>query len=128
MDLDIADVSPQPSTEQLDEGFTATDYLNVQENLKLAVEEPIPESPKEHQQLKATITDTTTTTTTLPPPQVPLQSTTEAMMPPPLPPAGPSGASGAPRASGSAQMPPSLPPPSSTNQESPSKGSAAPSP
>nr|GEY90617.1 hypothetical protein [Tanacetum cinerariifolium] len=47
--------------------------------------------------------------------------------PPPLPsPAGPSGASRAPRASGSAQMPPSPPPPSSTNQESPSKDSAAP--
>nr|GFB43783.1 hypothetical protein [Tanacetum cinerariifolium] len=48
--------------------------------------------------------------------------------PPPPSPAGPSGASRAPRASGSAQMPPSPPPPSSTNQESPSKGSAAPSP
>nr|GFB43516.1 hypothetical protein [Tanacetum cinerariifolium] len=46
--------------------------------------------------------------------------------PPPLLPAGPSEASGAPRATGSAQMPPSPPPPSSTNQESPSKGSAAP--
>nr|GEU44164.1 RNA-directed DNA polymerase, eukaryota, reverse transcriptase zinc-binding domain protein [Tanacetum cinerariifolium] len=39
MDLDIANVSPQPSTEQLDEGFTATVYLNVQENFNLAVEE-----------------------------------------------------------------------------------------
>nr|GEV43192.1 hypothetical protein [Tanacetum cinerariifolium] len=29
MDLDVADVSPQPSTEQLDEGFTATVYPNV---------------------------------------------------------------------------------------------------
>nr|GFA02774.1 hypothetical protein [Tanacetum cinerariifolium] len=55
MDLDVADVSPQSSTE--------------------------PESPKEHQQLKATTTDTTTTTTTtLPPPQALQQSTTEAMM------------------------------------------------
>nr|GEZ92903.1 hypothetical protein [Tanacetum cinerariifolium] len=81
MDLDVANVSPQPSTEQLDEGFTATVYLNVQENLKLAIKEPVlPESPKEHQQLKATTTDTTTTTTTLPPPQAPQQSTTEAMM------------------------------------------------
>nr|GEX87227.1 hypothetical protein [Tanacetum cinerariifolium] len=44
----------------------------------------------------------------------------------PPPPAGLSRASGAPRASGSAQMPPSPPLPSSTNQESPSKGSAAP--
>nr|GEZ12691.1 E-beta-farnesene synthase [Tanacetum cinerariifolium] len=41
MDLDVSNVSPQPSTEQLDEGFTATVYLNVQENLKLAVEEPV---------------------------------------------------------------------------------------
>nr|GEU76265.1 reverse transcriptase domain-containing protein [Tanacetum cinerariifolium] len=39
-----------------------------------------PESPKEHQQFKATITDSTTTTTTLPPPQAQQQSTTEAMM------------------------------------------------
>nr|GEY89715.1 retrovirus-related Pol polyprotein from transposon TNT 1-94 [Tanacetum cinerariifolium] len=60
MDLDVADVSPQPSTEQLDEG---------------------PESPKVHQQFKATTTDTTTTTaTTLPPPQAQQQSTAEAMM------------------------------------------------
>nr|GFC92222.1 hypothetical protein [Tanacetum cinerariifolium] len=36
MDLDVTNVSPQPSTEQLDEGFTATVYPNVQENLKLA--------------------------------------------------------------------------------------------
>nr|GEZ92104.1 integrase, catalytic region, zinc finger, CCHC-type, peptidase aspartic, catalytic [Tanacetum cinerariifolium] len=41
MDLDVADVSPQPSMEQLDEGFTATVYQNVQENLKLVVEEPV---------------------------------------------------------------------------------------
>nr|GEU70988.1 histone deacetylase 14 [Tanacetum cinerariifolium] len=310
MDLDVADVSPQPSTKQLNEGFTETAYLKVQENLKLSVEEQVlleepasssgtlsslqhlsrdfsfgdqffndkpsdadknaetkvesmvnvtiqqslslislmtspiidltlrPESPMEHQQLKATTTNTTTTTTTFPPPQAPQQSTTEAMMvkrigipqqviiavskvvtnavdwamqaplcnrfrdlpeadikeilhqrmwesdsykshedhmhlfealeksmnrdhseelaqdlaearkkkkkscespktppgspshqpphPPPL--AGPSGASRAPRASGSAQVSPSLPPPSSTNQESSSKGSAAPSP
>nr|GFC53271.1 hypothetical protein [Tanacetum cinerariifolium] len=141
MDLDVADVSPQPSTEQMDEGFTATAYLKVQENLKLTVKEQVlleepasssgtlsslqhlskdlifgdlffsdkpleakndkattkievesmvsvtiqqdmssippmtspiidltsrPESPKVHQQLKATATDTTTTT--LPPP------------------------------------------------------------
>nr|GEX27649.1 retrovirus-related Pol polyprotein from transposon TNT 1-94 [Tanacetum cinerariifolium] len=154
MDLDVADVSPQPSMEQLDEGFTATAYSKVQESLKLAVEEHVlfeehasssgtlsslqhlskdisfrdlffsdrpsdadknaetqvesmvnvliqqamslislmtspiidlssrPESPKEHQQLKATTTDTmtTTTTTTLPPPPAQQQSTAEAMM------------------------------------------------
>nr|GEV76288.1 E-beta-farnesene synthase [Tanacetum cinerariifolium] len=116
MDLDVADVSPQPSTEKLDEGFTLTAYPKVQENLKLAVEEQVlledtasssgtlfsmqhltmssislmtspiidltsrPESPKVHQQFKATTIDTTTTTTTLPPPQAPQQSITEAMM------------------------------------------------
>nr|GEZ74201.1 hypothetical protein [Tanacetum cinerariifolium] len=48
--------------------------------------------------------------------------------PPPPPPAGLSKALRAPGASGLAQVPPSPPPPSSTNQESPSKGSAAPSP
>nr|GEX40871.1 histone deacetylase 14 [Tanacetum cinerariifolium] len=272
MDLDVADVSPQPSSEQLDEGFTATIYPNVKENLKLTVEEPVlleePASSSgtlsslqhlsrdfsfgdqffsdkhsdadknaktevesmmnEHQQLKATTTDTTTTTTTTLPPQAPQQSTTETMMmkrigklehimagliqvnkdmeerldshgdlpeadmkeilhqrmwefdsykshedhmqlfealeksmnrdhskelaqdlaearkkrkksrespktPPgspshPPPPAGPSGALGAHRASGSAEMPPSPPPPSFTNQESSSKGFAAPSP
>nr|GEW75981.1 hypothetical protein [Tanacetum cinerariifolium] len=41
MDLDVADVSPQPSTEQLVVGFTATVYPNVQENLKLAIDEPV---------------------------------------------------------------------------------------
>nr|GEW98528.1 hypothetical protein [Tanacetum cinerariifolium] len=46
--------------------------------------------------------------------------------PPPPPPAGPSGASGALGASRSSQVPPP-PPPLSTNQESQSKGSAAPS-
>nr|GFB06379.1 hypothetical protein [Tanacetum cinerariifolium] len=45
--------------------------------------------------------------------------------PPPPPPAGPFGALGAFGASRSSQVP--LPPPSSTNQESPSKGSVAPS-
>nr|GFB25335.1 hypothetical protein [Tanacetum cinerariifolium] len=39
MDIDAANVPPQPSMEQLYEGFTATVYPNVQENLKLAVEE-----------------------------------------------------------------------------------------
>nr|GEZ14016.1 copia protein [Tanacetum cinerariifolium] len=145
-------------------------HINIRHHFIREQVERDPESPKEHQQLKATTTDATTIiTTTLPPPQAPQQSTTEAMMvkrialeksmnrdhseelvqdlaearkkkkksrestktpsgspshqpPPPLPPAG------APRAFGSAQMPPSPPPPSSTNQESPSKGSAAPSP
>nr|GFA11507.1 hypothetical protein [Tanacetum cinerariifolium] len=41
MDLNVVDVSPQPSMEQLDQGFTATAYPKVQENLKLAVEEHV---------------------------------------------------------------------------------------
>nr|GEX11410.1 hypothetical protein [Tanacetum cinerariifolium] len=153
MDIDVTNVSLQPSTEQLYERFTATIYSNVQKNLKFVVEEPVlleepaslsgtlsslqhlsrdftfgdqflcdkpsdadksaetevesivnvpiqqvmssislmpspiidltsrPESPTKHPQLKATtINTTTTTTTTLPPLQAPQQSTTEAMM------------------------------------------------
>nr|GEW46024.1 hypothetical protein [Tanacetum cinerariifolium] len=41
MDLDVADVSTQPHPEQMDEGFTATAYPKVQENLKLMVEEQV---------------------------------------------------------------------------------------
>nr|GEW60880.1 retrovirus-related Pol polyprotein from transposon TNT 1-94 [Tanacetum cinerariifolium] len=117
----IADVSPQPSTEQLDEGFTATAYpkdisfrdqyfsdkpLDADQNADTKVKSMVNvliqqalssislmkspiidltsrlESPKVHQQFKATITETTTTTTTttLPPPQAQQQSTAEAMM------------------------------------------------
>nr|GEV38178.1 hypothetical protein [Tanacetum cinerariifolium] len=41
MDLDVADISPQPFMEQLDEGFIAMAYPKVQESLKLAVEEHV---------------------------------------------------------------------------------------
>nr|GEW24817.1 hypothetical protein [Tanacetum cinerariifolium] len=41
MDLEATDVSAQLHPEQMDEGFTATTYLNVQENLKLTVEEHV---------------------------------------------------------------------------------------
>nr|GEV43294.1 hypothetical protein [Tanacetum cinerariifolium] len=41
IDLDVVDVSPPPSTEQMDEGFTAMAYPKVQENLKLTVEEQV---------------------------------------------------------------------------------------
>nr|GEX28661.1 histone deacetylase 14 [Tanacetum cinerariifolium] len=41
IDLDAADVLPRPFMEQLDEGFTATAYPKVQENLKLTVEEHV---------------------------------------------------------------------------------------
>nr|GEU48932.1 hypothetical protein [Tanacetum cinerariifolium] len=40
-DLEATDVSTQPHTKQMDEGFTATAYLNVHENLKLTVEEQV---------------------------------------------------------------------------------------
>nr|GEV65206.1 retrovirus-related Pol polyprotein from transposon TNT 1-94 [Tanacetum cinerariifolium] len=39
MDLEATDVSTQQNPEQIDEGFTTTAYPNVQENLKLTVEE-----------------------------------------------------------------------------------------
>nr|GEV87938.1 copia protein [Tanacetum cinerariifolium] len=38
MDHDVVDVSAQPHPEQMDEWFTATAYLKVQENLKLTIE------------------------------------------------------------------------------------------
>nr|GEW40487.1 hypothetical protein [Tanacetum cinerariifolium] len=225
MDLDVAEFLPQPSTEQLDEGFTAAVYPNVQENLKLAVEELVLlEEPASSSGTLSSLqhlsrdfsfgdqffsdkhSDADKNAETKVESMALQQSTTEAMMvkrigelehiladliqvnknieerldnhgarlytleqldipqqvsvaelaqemaearkkkkksrespkmppgspshqpPPPPPPTGPSGASRAPKASRSAQMPPSPPPPSSTNQESPSKGSAAPSP
>nr|GEY28363.1 hypothetical protein [Tanacetum cinerariifolium] len=41
MDLEVEDVSTQPHPEQMDEGFTATAYPKVQENLKLTVKEQV---------------------------------------------------------------------------------------
>nr|GEW17076.1 hypothetical protein [Tanacetum cinerariifolium] len=41
INLDVADVSTQPPPEQMDEGFTATAYPKVQNNLKLTVEEQV---------------------------------------------------------------------------------------
>nr|GFD18357.1 hypothetical protein [Tanacetum cinerariifolium] len=41
MDLEATDVSTQQNPEQMDEGFTTTAYPNVQENLKLTVEEHV---------------------------------------------------------------------------------------
>ncbi|GJX65973.1 hypothetical protein Tco_0300316 [Tanacetum coccineum] len=44
--VEATDASSQPQPEQMDEGFTATVYPNVLENLKLTVDEPvIPEEP-----------------------------------------------------------------------------------
>nr|GEX06239.1 hypothetical protein [Tanacetum cinerariifolium] len=45
IDLEATDVSTQPHPEQTDKGFTATTYLNVQENLKLTVKEQIAKVP-----------------------------------------------------------------------------------
>ncbi|GKC65579.1 hypothetical protein Tco_1098177 [Tanacetum coccineum] len=45
-DVEITDPSSQPQPEHMDEGFTATAYPDVQENLKLTVDEQvIPEEP-----------------------------------------------------------------------------------
>nr|GFB38655.1 hypothetical protein [Tanacetum cinerariifolium] len=41
MDLEATDVSTQLHPKQMDEGFTATAYPNVQENLKLTVKEQV---------------------------------------------------------------------------------------
>nr|GEY10446.1 histone deacetylase 14 [Tanacetum cinerariifolium] len=188
MDLDAADVSPQPSSEQLDEGFTTMAYLKIQENLKLTVEEQVlledsasssgtllslqhlskdisfgdllfSDKPSEADNDKETAKTEVESMvsvmiqqdmSSIPPMTSPIIDPTSRPespkkkkksrespktppgspphQPPPLPPpAGPSGASGAPGASGSSQVPPPPPPSSSTNQESQSKGSAAPS-
>nr|GEU60712.1 hypothetical protein [Tanacetum cinerariifolium] len=41
MNLEATDVSTQQNPEQIDKGFTATAYPNIQENLKLTVEEQV---------------------------------------------------------------------------------------
>nr|GEX40131.1 copia protein [Tanacetum cinerariifolium] len=152
MDLEVADVSPQPSTEQMDKGFTATAYPKVQENLKLTVEEPVllaePASSSgtlsSLQHLKAMMMKRIGEIEHVMANLIQENKGLEERMdkhearlytleqldiphqvskaPPPLPP--PVGPS---RASGSSQVPPPPPPPSSTNQESQSKGSASPS-
>nr|GEW36595.1 retrovirus-related Pol polyprotein from transposon TNT 1-94 [Tanacetum cinerariifolium] len=146
MDLDVADVSPQPLTEQLDEGFTVTAYPKV----SIAVSEVVTDAVDWAMQapLRNCFRDL---------PEVDMKEILHRRMwetesykthedhkqlfealeksmnpPPPPPPMGPSGPSRAPGASGSSQVPPPPPPPPplplSTSQESPSKGSAAPSP
>ncbi|GKA11877.1 hypothetical protein Tco_0691423 [Tanacetum coccineum] len=91
--VEIIDPSSQPQPEHMDEGFTAAAYPDVQENLKLTVDEqqdisvfppmtspvigPMPrqDSPNVHGPLSTTTTTTvaTTTTTTLPLPPQPQQ-------------------------------------------------------
>nr|GEV11803.1 retrovirus-related Pol polyprotein from transposon TNT 1-94 [Tanacetum cinerariifolium] len=103
MDLDVADVSLQPfmddkpSEADNDKANAETEVesmvtVTIQQDLSsLSIMTSLiidltsrPESPKAHQQFKATTTDTTTTTTTtttkLPPPPAQQQSTAEAMM------------------------------------------------
>nr|GEY26234.1 monodehydroascorbate reductase [Tanacetum cinerariifolium] len=98
MDLDVTKASPQPSTEQLDEGFLTTTYPKIQEEISALeinysainlwtstkIQKPKLNQciSKVHQQFNATTTDTTTitTTTTVPPPQAQQQSTAEAMV------------------------------------------------
>ncbi|GJR41050.1 hypothetical protein Tco_1216734 [Tanacetum coccineum] len=41
MDLETSDASTQQKPEQMDEEFTTTTYLNVQENLKLPTEDQV---------------------------------------------------------------------------------------
>nr|GEX66423.1 hypothetical protein [Tanacetum cinerariifolium] len=129
---------PDPGdAEAKTKGFTATAYPKVQQNLKLAVEEHV------------LLEEPASSSGTLSSLQHPsrdfsfgyqffsdkpsdadknAETKVESMPPPPPPPTSPFGALEVPGASGSAQVPPSPPPSSSTNQESPSKGSVAPSP
>nr|GEY14960.1 integrase, catalytic region, zinc finger, CCHC-type, peptidase aspartic, catalytic [Tanacetum cinerariifolium] len=97
MDLDVADVSPQPSTEQLDEEFTATAYPK---ELAQDLAEARKKKKKSHESPKT-------------PPGSPSHQP-----PPPPPPAGPFRPSGAPGVFGSSQAPPPPAPlPSSASQE-----------
>nr|GEU84807.1 retrovirus-related Pol polyprotein from transposon TNT 1-94 [Tanacetum cinerariifolium] len=102
MDLDVADVSPQPSTEQLDEGFTTTAYLKETESYKSheyhmqlfeALEKSMNHDHSEElaQDLAEECKKKKKSRES---PKTPLGSPSH--QPPPLPPpAGPSGASGA---------------------------------
>nr|GEW30341.1 integrase, catalytic region, zinc finger, CCHC-type, peptidase aspartic, catalytic [Tanacetum cinerariifolium] len=101
MDLDVVDVSTQPHPKQMDEAdndkaTTETEdesmvSVTIQQDTSLIplMTTPIidltsrPESPKVHQLLKATATETTTTTTIIiihPPPSQPQQRTTYSML------------------------------------------------
>nr|GEX69769.1 hypothetical protein [Tanacetum cinerariifolium] len=143
--------APQPSKEQLYEGFTATVSIAVSEVVTDAVDwamqallrnrfRDLPKadmkeilhqrlwesdsykSHEDHMQLFEALEKKKGRESPKMPPGSPSHQP-----PPPPPPAGPSGTLGAPRAFGS-QVTPPPPPPTSTNQDSPSKGSAAPSP
>nr|GEV79796.1 copia protein [Tanacetum cinerariifolium] len=155
MDLEAMDVSTQPHPEQMDKGFTATGYPNVQENLKLTVEEHVildePTSltrtlyslqhlakdlsfalekymNRDHtnELLKDLAEARKKKKKRRDSPKMPFGSPPH-QSPPPPPPAGPSRISGSPGAFGSSQVLLSPPPPLSTNQEGQSHGSTTPS-
>ncbi|GJR06036.1 retrovirus-related pol polyprotein from transposon TNT 1-94 [Tanacetum coccineum] len=109
-DVEITDASSQPQPKHMDEGFIATAYPKVQENLKLTVDEqmilenlsalqgrytsvippmtspvigpvPRPDSPNVHWPLPTTTTTTSaTTTTTLPLPPQPQQGPSDPII------------------------------------------------
>ncbi|GJU74901.1 hypothetical protein Tco_1266306 [Tanacetum coccineum] len=72
VDLKASDTSIQPNPEQMNEEFTTTAYLNVQENLKLPTEGEAP--------LPTLTATTTTTTTTLPLPPQPQQGSLDLIL------------------------------------------------
>nr|GEW67292.1 hypothetical protein [Tanacetum cinerariifolium] len=147
MDLDVADVSPQPTTEQLYEGFTAMTYLKAMQaplqnrfrdlpeaDMKEILHQRMweTESYKTHEdymQLFEALEESMNRDHSEELAQDlaearkkkkksrELPKTPPGSPPPPPPPAGPSGALGAPGTFGSSQLPPPPPPPSSTNQE-----------
>nr|GEU93770.1 hypothetical protein [Tanacetum cinerariifolium] len=100
-DLEATDASTQQNLEQMDEEFTTTAYLNVQENLKLPTEDqdtssvppmttpvinvtvsqPVSTTVQASLLTSTTIATTITTTTTLPPPPPYIQqSTTDSIL------------------------------------------------
>nr|GEW22580.1 hypothetical protein [Tanacetum cinerariifolium] len=122
MDLDVADVSPQPPPEQIDEGFTATAYPKETDSYK---------SHEDHMQLYKALEKTMNcdhseelakdlaearkkNKKSHESPKTPHGSPPH-QPPPPPPPAGASGALGSLGASRSSQMSPPQPPPPSTN-------------
>nr|GEX70305.1 copia protein [Tanacetum cinerariifolium] len=125
MDLEATDVSTQLHPEQMDEGFTATAYPNVQENLKLTVEEHSMDRDHTDELLKDLAEARKKKKKRYDSPKTPPGSPPYQLHPPPSL-AGPYGTSGSLRVSKSSQVPPPPPLPPSTNQEGQSHSSTAP--
>nr|GEX75668.1 E-beta-farnesene synthase [Tanacetum cinerariifolium] len=121
MDLDVADVSSQTSMVQLDERFTAMAYPKRIGELEHIMANLIQEKKGLEERLDSHGKKKSRELPKMPPGSAP------HLLPPPHLSAGSSRASRAPRASGSSQVPPPPTLPFSTNQESQSKGSVAPS-